>query len=481
MAENNHLSRLLALLGLTFAFCCFLYYLPDEVAGYSLKRVDLFADLREPDEALSLDSLAKSWLAEDTLAVDTSALQRQAVEKAGIDSASLALRDSLYRTLYAVEGADSLGTRIEDYSVGHVGLHRFFAALRSRETLGRPVRVAFLGDSFIEGDILVADFRSAMQQRFGGRGVGFVPISSVAAQYRPTVKMSASEGWKTYSLLTDPEQTYTLSCMTFEAEKSDVSFSIEATRRYPELDSASCFKLIYEKNQATQLSLSLNGSADSAYFTLPPTDTLIQYLCKGPVHKADLRFRNAAGFRALGVVMEDEQGVSVDNYSLRGNSGMILEDLDSAECRALNRLHTYDLIVLQYGLNIANDSILQYGWYGRRMEKAIRHVRACFPTADILLMGVSDRSRQESGEFRTMPSVLALLHAQRQTAKRAGIPFWNTFGAMGGRNSMVRYVEKNWASKDYTHLGFGGGRELSRVLMEALLAEMEFYEKAEEK
>ena len=217
------------------------------------------------------------------------------------------------------------------------------------------------------------------------------------------------------------------------------------------------------------------------YFTLPPTDTLIQYLCKGPVHKADLRFRNAAGFRALGVVMEDEQGVSVDNYSLRGNSGMILEDLDSAECRALNRLHTYDLIVLQYGLNIANDSILQYGWYGRRMEKAIRHVRACFPTADILLMGVSDRSRQESGEFRTMPSVLALLHAQRQTAKRAGIPFWNTFGAMGGRNSMVRYVEKNWASKDYTHLGFGGGRELSRVLMEALLAEMEFYEKAEEK
>ena len=113
MAENNHLSRLLALLGLTFAFCCFLYYLPDEVAGYSLKRVDLFADLREPDEALSLDSLAKSWLAEDTLAVDTSALQRQAVEKAGIDSASLALRDSLYRTLYAVEGADSLGIRSE--------------------------------------------------------------------------------------------------------------------------------------------------------------------------------------------------------------------------------------------------------------------------------------------------------------------------------------------------------------------------------
>lgn len=34
-----------------------------------------------------------------------------------------------------------------------------------------------------------------------------------------------------------------------------------------------------------------------------------------------------------------------------------------------------------------------------------------------MLMGVSDRSRQENGTFYTMPSVLALLHAQRQAAK----------------------------------------------------------------
>ena len=98
-----------------------------------------------------------------------------------------------------------------------------------------------------------------------------------------------------------------------------------------------------------------------------------------------------------------------------------------------------------------------------------------------MLMGVSDRSRQENGTFYTMPSVLALLHAQRQAAQRAGTPFWNTYGAMGGKNSMARYVENNWASKDYTHLGFGGGRQLARILMDALMSEMEFYENAEQK
>ena len=108
-----------------------------------------------------------------------------------------------------------MGTRIEDYSVGHIGLKLFFAALGNSREADRPVRVAFLGDSFIEGDIVVADFRSGMQEQFGGHGVGFVPITSVAAQFRPTIEQKA-EGWTTWSMQTDHHHRYTLSGMTFE-------------------------------------------------------------------------------------------------------------------------------------------------------------------------------------------------------------------------------------------------------------------------
>ncbi|MEG1545113.1 MAG: hypothetical protein RR382_11430, partial [Tannerellaceae bacterium] len=108
-----------------------------------------------------------------------------------------------------------------------------------------------------------------------------------------------------------------------------------------------------------------------------------------------------------------------------------------------------------------------------------QHVQRCFPMADILLLGVSDRSHQDEGEFETMPAVLALLHAQRQSARQVGIPFWNVFGAMGGENSMVRFVANNWASKDYTHLSFRGGREVAAALLKAILLEKEFYDKAE--
>ena len=94
-------------------------------------------------------------------------------------------------------------------------------------------------------------------------------------------------------------------------------------------------------------------------------------------------------------------------------------------------------------------------------------MRVCFPDADILMLGVSDRSRQVDGTFETMPAVLALLHAQRQAARRSGVAFWNVFGAMGGENSMVRFVENNWASKDYN--AFGDFREEKRIPLSALL------------
>lgn len=478
MNKDNNLGRVLALLLLTLLMSFGLYSLPDTLFGYKVKKVDLLSDFKVKTERLSLDSLKQQLLRMDTIRVDTVALRDSLMRSAGIDSAALALRDSLYKAVYAVQGADSLGSHIEDYSLGHIGLKRFFAALKNRQELDRPVHVAVLGDSFIEGDIMVADLRSGLQKEFGGRGVGFVPVTSVAAQFRPTVEQR-SEGWTTWSLLTDHEHGYTLSGMMFEAKEDHASIYVKTTKRYPELQTVSSLKLIYEQNRDTEMRLVCNASADTIREMLPATSVVTQYEREGSFTEADFAFSNTREFRALGVALEDNSGVVVDNFSLRGNSGMILERLDVPRCQALNKIRPYDLIILQYGLNVVSDSVMNYGWYSSRMVKVINHIKMCFPDADILMLGVSDRSHQEDGEFETMPAVLALLHAQRQAAKKAGVPFWNVFGAMGGENSMVRFVEMNWASKDYTHLSFRGGREIAGALLKALLSEKEFYDEAE--
>lgn len=479
MNKEDCLGRLLLLLFITLIICLGFYFLPNQLLGVKIKKVDLLADLRVKPETISMDSLRLQLEHPDTLQIDSIVIRDSIQNAIGLDSVTLALRDSLYKVMYAEVGADSLGTRIEDYSVGHIGLKRFFSALRGCNQENHPVRIAFLGDSFIEGDIMVADFRSAMQRRFGGGGVGFVPITSVAAQYRPTIKHKA-EGWTTWSMLTDEEGDYTLAGVYFTPSAEQPELSIQATERYPESDTVSSLKFLYEKNIQTEMSLICNGWTDTVRKILEPTSSITQYECKGSFSEATFSFIDTAGFQALGVALEEHSGVIVDNYSLRGNSGMTLSRLDSVRCRELNEIRPYDLVILQYGLNIVTDTVLQYGWYGRRMEEAVRHVQVCFPDADILMLGVSDRSWQIDGRFETMPAVLALLHAQRRAARRTGITFWNLFGAMGGENSMVRYVENNWASKDYTHLSFRGGKEIATALFNALLKEKEFYDKAEE-
>ncbi|MEG1749523.1 MAG: hypothetical protein RRZ65_07340 [Tannerellaceae bacterium] len=478
MSKDNYFARLLLLLLLTMAFCFVLYFLPDQLFGYKIKRVDLLSDIRV-ESASSLDSLRLQLLAEaETSLVDSAALRDSLVQARGIDSVSLALRDSLYRAMYAEQGADSLGTRIEDYSPGHTGLKRFFAALNAVQTLKRPVRVAFLGDSFIEGDILVADFRAGMQKQFGGRGVGFVPIASAASQFRTTIEQR-SQGWTIHSMLTDRTHLYTLPGMLFEAAQERATVNFKNVNRYPRLQTVSSLKFLYTNNKETSLHLNYNGLPDTVIHALPATTTITQFEQNGSFTEGSLTFTQAKGFQALGVALEDNSGVVIDNFSIRGNSGLMMERLSQPDCEALGRIRPYDLIILQYGLNVVSDSVLQYNWYRERMVRVVQHVQRCFPMADILLLGVSDRSHQDEGEFETMPAVLALLHAQRQSARQVGIPFWNVFGAMGGENSMVRFVANNWASKDYTHLSFRGGREVAAALLKAILLEKEFYDKAE--
>lgn len=481
MGKKNYSGRLFVLLLLTWLFCMAMYYhLPDEVSGVRLKKVDLLSEIRIKGEAPELDSLRQALLVPDTLAAGSlSAPGSDSLLLASrADSLAVKLRDSLYRVM-ETPGApgDSSGVAIEDFTPGHTGLSRFFDALNRQAVLGRPVRIGVLGDSFIEGDILVADLRAALQQQFGGRGVGFVPMASQTAQFRPTVEHRFS-GWNTYSLISNRKYRYALPCQVFGASGAKATAAYKLPTRYPCLQPVSRVSLIYEENEQTEMQLVCNAE-DTICEQLPPTTTITGYTVAGTFTAADFSFTNAKGFRALGVVFEDSTGVVVDNFSLRGNSGAPLQELDAARCEEWNRIRPYDLIVLQYGLNVASDGVVQYDWYHRQMAGVIAYLKTCFPRADILLLGISDRSRQEDGAFATMPAVLALLHTQRRLAQQTGVVFWNTFRAMGGENSMVRYVKKGWAAKDYTHLGFRGGKEIASSLVKSILKEKKFYDEAD--
>lgn len=463
-------------------FCMAMYFLPNEVRGIKLKKVDLLSDIRMKKESFILDSLRYELEKLDSLAADSfTILSVDTVEPTErADSLARSLRDSLYQVMQSTwRDGDSSEVLIEDFSTGHTGLKKFFDALKRVDGLGRPVRIAFLGDSFIEGDIVVADFRAALQQHFGGHGVGFVPLASNVAQFRPTIEHHFS-GWNSYTLISHKKHKYALPSVLFDVSGEKATAKYKMVTKYACLEPVTRISLLYERNNYTDMQLVCNG-IDTIIEKLPGTEVITEYFVEGEFKEVDFTFTNADTFRGLGVVMEDKSGVIVDNFSLRGNSGMPLKELDFTRCEELNKIRPYDLLILQYGLNVAAEGVLQYGWYRQQMVGVIEHLKTCFPQADILVLGVSDRSYQENGKFTTMPAVLSLLHAQRQLAKQTHVVFWNTFRAMGGENSMVRYVNNHWASKDYTHLGFRGGREIASSLVKAILLEKQFYDEADEK
>ncbi|MDR2120949.1 MAG: hypothetical protein LBP64_08790 [Tannerella sp.] len=473
MTGKNHFGRLLFILIVTWIVCMALYRLPEEILGLTIKKVDMLSEIRRRTGYVSGDTLLSNPAANLFFIPDSAYIHQS-------DSLMLLRRDSLYMSLLAGVGPDTANLRIKDFSVGRTGLRRFFGSLNRVGTMERPVRIAFMGDSFIEGDIVVADFRAMMQAHFGGHGVGFVPIASHVEQYRPTIRQRA-KGWQTYSILSNRSYgEYVLSGLLFEAGNDEASVSFETTDTYPCLGNVSSLKFIYSRNLHAKVRLTCNKAEDTVDDVLPETDSIMQYEKRGSFTDGQFRFYRAKGLQALGIALEDSTGIVVDNFSLRGNAGIVWTALDEDVCRTWNAIRTYDLIVVQYGLNVAAGNVKNYTWYEEEMEKTVRHLKRCFPDSDILLLSVSDRSHYYDGAYRTMPAIISLWNTQYRIARKEGLPFWSTFHAMGGEDGMARFVKKHLAGKDYTHLSFRGGREIAAALYDALMFEKKLYDEMEE-
>jgi hypothetical protein len=104
------------------------------------------------------------------------------------------------------------------------------------------------------------------------------------------------------------------------------------------------------------------------------------------------------------------------------------------------------------------------------MGQAIDHLRAAYPMASILVVGCPDRDQRSGQGIKTMNGVQQLLAYQQVMASEHHVAFFNLFQAMGGRESMKRLVDRGMANKDYTHLNFGGGREIARHIVNSLMA-----------
>lgn len=430
-----------------------LHYLPDlSIWGMRLRKVDLLADVRADENVV------------DSLSSD-SILQLPVVKPAFVDTCK--------------SGVEC----IQDYSDSTAyGMSHFYQSLSSMKDLKRSVRIAYFGDSFIEGDILTADLRNMLQKEFGGRGVGYVPVTSKFPGFRPTVKHSFS-GWTSHNV-TDSvgfvKSRQDISNHYFHASQG-AYILLEGTGKYASnLESCTSSSIYFLTSDSLHLSAMLNGNVERE-FCLKGDSTLQCVTVCGDIKSVRWNVKNASPDALFyAVTMDSDNGVILDNFSTRGSSGQQLLGIPGSILRKYNDLRKYDLIVLQYGLNVAFEGGIDYTYYKDGMKHVISHLKKCFPQTSILIVGIGDReTKDENGNLRTMPAVKGLIRSQQMLAAETGVAFWNLFSAMGGEGSMSEMVNSKpaMANYDYTHINFRGGKHIASLLFEALMYGKEQYEK----
>ena len=80
-------------------------------------------------------------------------------------------------------------------------------------------------------------------------------------------------------------------------------------------------------------------------------------------------------------------------------------------------------------------------------------------------------------EMMTYPYLPMVVDSLRSVAQESGVAFWDMFRAMGGRGSMVRWVEADpqLAGEDYIHFTPRGARRVSEMLWGALDLYYKYY------
>ena len=361
-------------------------------------------------------------------------------------------------------------------------LAAFYAALDSTNSM--PVRVVHYGDSQTEEDRITNILREHWQKQYGGGGVGLIPLH----QTIPTrtirqwlsinnVVQTAQGGPKRY-LVYGPRSMrlnnddygvmgqVAVMDSTLVAGSEDIVMNIEPIdKKCKSHNYFNRVRLLTDSVSSYVMTRdTILHSATQSYIT--PLYTLPDSTTKCEIH---LQGKG----KVYGISLETPTGVIVDNIPMRGCSGNIFTKIDSASLSVFYRETNTRLIILQFGGNMIpqteNPSTIS-GYVRSTLRQQVRYLRACAPESAILFIGPSDMSTRIDGEMATYPLVPYMDKLLKKMAEEEQIAYWSMYDAMGGKNSMVKWVEIGLAGSDYVHFTRAGANKVGRLLYDWLMA-----------
>ncbi len=345
-------------------------------------------------------------------------------------------------------------------------LDAFFDALHAGTG---EIRIAHYGDSQIEGDRITEHLRNGLRRYMGGGAPGFVPFDDLASNSSYERKIVGK--WKKHSVFQPADSTRFFGV-------SGVSYRFDPSQ--PAAVTFKFFRPFYDRVQLLRgptaqpctLAIRSGDSLVATQILKPVSGFVVEPLPVPPsLKEPTFAFSSAVSPELYGLTFDACSGIRVDNFGLRGHSGMGFFKMSTEYLGEQLRKLGHKLIVLQFGGNVVPYDVKDFGWYEKEFYKLVMKFRRAAPDAAILVVGVSDAAHKVDDVWRSYPSVSEIRRAQRSAAERAGAAFWDLYEVMGGENAIVAWVEHRpaLAANDYAHFSPYGQKIVGKLMVSALM------------
>lgn len=350
------------------------------------------------------------------------------------------------------------------------------AALEAIASGGDSVRILYFGDSNVAFDSLTAPLRDALQARYGDAGHGFVLVTPGHLPYgHRGVILSRQGRWQLDELVRESrgDGRYGLGGVLFRPTTPRASATVQTARRGPTGQRASRVVVYFQRHpRGGTFELRAEDGAARSVSTRDAQirdDRATLEVPDGP-HAFTVRWAGDGELRLYGMALEREaRGVIVDSLGIVGARTKRLLGADPGALAEAVRARRPTLIIMGFGANEASDAYEGDAAYAATFREALRALRGGADGAACLVVAPADQAGPPAAaEPRTFPGLARRVAVQREVAREEGCAFFDTFAAMGGAGSVVRWRRSGLASRDLRHLSAAGYARIARWLEAAI-------------
>lgn len=358
-------------------------------------------------------------------------------------------------------------------------MERFYSALlRAEQGRREVVRVLHYGDSPTTADLITADLRASLQQRFGNAGHGTYLIAKPWAWYAHRGLDVVSQGWTIHpaTLRGERDGIYGLGGVSFSGTKGAWS---RVALKNTEHDRVTVS--YFARPGGGQAALLADGEEIGTIDTNAESAATAEETFGLPTEAKKLEIRVTAGSVRLFcfTLFRGGPGVVYDSLGLNGVSALaFVNHIDQGHwAQELNEAEP-DLVVVNLGTNESGFAKYVDTTYEGDIRKMVERIRAALPDTPLLLMSPMDRGvREAGGRIGTVPALPRLVAIQARVAAEEGCAFFNTFEAMGGPGTMGKWymAEPRLVSADFIHPLPTGGRIVASLVYQAFMKDYHLY------